>query len=146
MNTEIANRNSVNEEQKNNNIIFATGRRKEAIARVRLIPQGKGKILINGRDYLNYFCTIEQRMQVKKPIVAANVENKIDILANVKGGGLTGQAGAVSLGIARCLANLDPQLRAILRKEDLLTRDPRAKERKKYGRKGARKRFQWTKR
>jgi small subunit ribosomal protein S9 len=126
--------------------ISATGRRKESVARVRLIPQGKGRIIINGRDYLNYFPTIDQRIQVEKPIKVAEVEGKVDIIAKVEGGGLSGQAGAVSLGIARCLVEWDSNLRSILRKEDLLTRDPRAKERKKYGRRGARRRFQWTKR
>ena len=124
----------------------ATGRRKEAVARVRVFPQGKGRITVNGRDFTAYFPTIDNMMQVKKSLLATELEQKIDVLANVRGGGISGQAGAVSLGISRCLVEWDPQLRAILRKEDLLTRDPRAKERKKYGRKGARRRFQWTKR
>ena len=127
-------------------IFSATGRRKEAVARVRVIPQGKGRVVVNGRDYLNYFSTIDNRVQVKKPLVVAELEGKIDVLANVRGGGTSGQAGAISLGISRCLVEWDPQLRLILRREDLLTRDPRAKERKKYGRKGARRQFQWTKR
>ncbi|NQT28870.1 MAG: 30S ribosomal protein S9 [Candidatus Omnitrophica bacterium] len=125
---------------------MATGRRKEAGARVRFILKGKGKILINGRTLENYFSTIDNRMQVKKPLAVAELQDKVDILANVDGGGVSGQAGAVSLGISRCLLEWNPQLRALLRREDLLTRDPRAKERKKYGRKGARRRFQWTKR
>jgi len=124
----------------------ATGRRKESVARVRVIPEGSGKILVNGRDFDNYFSTIDNLMQIKKALILTELEGKIDVLANVSGGGVTGQAGAVSLGISRCLVEWNPQLRAILRKEDLLTRDPRAKERKKYGRKGARRRFQWTKR
>ena len=85
-------------------------------------------------------------MQVKKALVVASLDSKVDVLANVRGGGISGQAGAVSLGISRCLVEWDPQLRSKFRREDLLTRDPRAKERKKYGRKGARRRFQWTKR
>lgn len=124
----------------------ATGRRKRAIARVRVVSQGKGKILINKMDYNTYFSGVEQKMQVKRPLLVSGMEDKVDILASVNGGGINGQAGAVSLGISRCLVEFNPELRSSLRKEDLLTRDPRAKERKKYGRKGARRRFQWTKR
>ena len=127
-------------------IFMATGRRKEAVARVRFFPKGEGKIVINGRDFKDYFSTVDNVVQVKKPLVVAELEGKIDVSANVRGGGSGGQAGAVSLGISRCLVEWNPQLRASLRREDLLTRDPRAKERKKYGRKGARRRFQWTKR
>ena len=126
--------------------LMATGRRKEAVARVRIFPEGEGKISINGRECADYFATVDNIMQVKKPLRVAELDGKINVSANVRGGGVSGQAGAVSLGIARCLINLDPQLRSTLRREDLLTRDPRAKERKKYGRKGARRRFQWTKR
>jgi len=132
--------------KKEKQLFLATGRRKESVARVKIIPEGSGKILVNGRDLSNYFSTIDNLMQIKKPLILAELEDKIDVLANVRGGGVTGQAGAVSLGISRCLVEWNPQLRSILRKEDLLTRDPRAKERKKYGRKGARRRFQWTKR
>ena len=131
---------------KDKEIFMATGRRKKAVARVRFIPNEKGKILINGREVEKYFFTIDNIMQVKKPLVVTELQGKIDISANVDGGGVGGQAGAVSLGISRCLVEWNPQLRALLRREDLLTRDPRAKERKKYGRKGARRRFQWTKR
>jgi len=134
------------ETNKDKEIFMATGRRKEAVARVRFILKGKGKILINGRDIEKYFSTIDNIMQVKKPLAVTELQGKIDIFANVDGGGISGQAGAVSLGISRCLVEWNPQLRALLRREDLLTRDPRAKERKKYGRKGARRRFQWTKR
>ncbi len=134
------------EKEKIKETFMATGRRKEAVARVKFFPQGKGKISINGKSFENYFSTIDNIMQVRKPLVAAELEGKIDISANVNGGGVNGQAGAVSLGISRCLLEWNPQLRALLRREDLLTRDPRAKERKKYGRKGARRRFQWTKR
>ena len=108
--------------------LIATGRRKEAIARVIVNLQGQGKIFVNGRDFTDYFTTVDQRMLVKRPLI------------------LTETDGALSLGIARCLVEWNPQLRVALRREDLLTRDPRAKERKKYGRKGARRRFQWTKR
>ena len=134
------------ETNKDKEIFMATGRRKEAVARVRFIPKGKGKIVINGRDIEKYFSTIDHRMQVKKALVVTELQGKVDILANTDGGGVGGQAGAVSLGISRCLVEWNPQLRTLLRREDLLTRDPRAKERKKYGRKGARRRFQWTKR
>ena len=134
------------EKVKAKEIFLATGRRKEAVARVRFFPQGKGKITVNGRDFVKYFSTIDNMMQVKKSLLVAELEGKVDISANVSGGGISGQAGAVSLGISRCLIEWNPQLRTALKREDLLTRDPRAKERKKYGRKGARRRFQWTKR
>jgi len=131
---------------KQKEMLTATGRRKKAVARVRVLPKGKGRIVINGKDFTNYFVTVDNVAQVKKPLTVAELEGKIDVLANVRGGGVSGQAGAVSLGISRCLVEWNPQLRAAFRREDLLTRDPRAKERKKYGRKGARRRFQWTKR
>ena len=124
----------------------ATGRRKEAVARVTMFLQGTGKITVNGKDFADYFATVDNIMQVKKPIETIETDQKLDVVANVNGGGKSGQAGAVSLGISRCLLAMNPQSRATLRREDLLTRDPRAKERKKYGRKGARRRFQWTKR
>lgn len=139
-----------NEEKKDNKKekqqFLTTGRRKEAVARVRLIVPGKGSILINGKDYKGYFPTIEQQMRINKPLSLTAVSDKVDIRARVQGGGISGQAGAVSLGIARALVEYNPEFRPVLRKEDFLTRDPRAKERKKYGRKGARRRFQWTKR
>jgi small subunit ribosomal protein S9 len=131
---------------KTKEVFMATGRRKDAIARVRMFTQGKGKISVNGREYTDYFSTIDNIMQVKKALLVTELDGKIDIAARVNGGGVSGQAGALSLGIARCLVDWNPQLRVALRREDLLTRDPRAKERKKYGRKGARRRFQWTKR
>ncbi|MDD4294252.1 MAG: 30S ribosomal protein S9 [Candidatus Omnitrophica bacterium] len=128
-------------------VYIATGRRKEAIARVRVKPNGKGKITVNGRDYDKYFCTIDQQMQIIKPFnVLEQQDQKFDVTINVSGGGNSGQAGAVCLGISRCLVEMDPALRPVLRKEDLLTRDPRVRERKKFGHKGARKSFQWTKR
>ncbi|MFA6281780.1 MAG: 30S ribosomal protein S9 [Candidatus Omnitrophota bacterium] len=132
--------------QADTKIIAATGRRKDSVARVRLITEGQGKVTINGRDLTDYFKTIDQLLQVKKPFSVVGLENKFDVLANVNGGGINGQAGAISLGISRALLILNPELRATLRKDNLLTRDPRSKERKKYGRKGARRRFQWTKR
>lgn len=133
-------------QDKNNNFFLTTGRRKEAQARVKLIPGGSGKITVNGKDFATYFSTIDNQIQVKKALITVKRSEDIDIKAKVKGGGISGQAGAVSLGIARALVELEPELRVTLRKGDLLTRDPRAKERKKYGRKGARRRFQWTKR
>lgn len=127
-------------------VILTTGRRKTAVARVRVYPQGKGIIKINGRELNDYFPSLLYQSMVKKPLVITEMIGKVDIKAKVEGGGIGGQAGAVSLGIARGLVEVDPNLRGILRKEDLLTRDPRAKERKKYGRRGARRSFQWTKR
>lgn len=126
-------------------VTWATGRRKEAIARVRLLP-GQGAITINDRPLEDYFVRGLYQLQVRQPLQTVEALNKFNVIARVEGGGLTGQAGAVRLGIARALAAADPALRPPLRKGGFLTRDPRAKERKKYGQKGARKRFQWTKR
>jgi len=123
----------------------ALGRRKESVARVSLLA-GKGDILINGRSYEKYFLRETDRIVIKQPLAITNSIDKYDITANIKGGGLTGQAGALRLGIARTLVLAQPELKDLLRKEGFLTRDPRMKERKKYGQKGARKRFQWTKR
>ena len=125
--------------------IWATGRRKEAIARVRLVP-GPGEIVVNRRPYDDYFPRETWRLAIRQPLVLTHQLGKHNVCVNVEGGGLTGQAGAVCLGIARAVVRLDPALRSTLRSAGLLTRDPRAKERKKYGQKGARKRFQWTKR
>jgi len=125
--------------------VFATGRRKEAIARVRVIP-GTGTILVNNHSYEDHFPRETLRLAVRQPLLVTHQLGKHDVFANVQGGGLTGQAGAVRLGIARALVAFDPALRQSLRGAGLLTRDPRMKERKKYGQKGARKRFQWTKR
>ena len=125
--------------------IWATGRRKEAVARVRLMP-GDGVITVNKRDYENYFPREALRISIRQPLVVTHHLGQHNVHANIVGGGLTGQAGALRLGIARALLEIDPTLRAALRGAGLLTRDPRAKERKKYGQKGARKRFQWTKR
>jgi small subunit ribosomal protein S9 len=123
----------------------ALGRRKESVARVTLKP-GKGEIVVNKRPYEKYFLRETDRIIIKQPLVAAGNADKYDILANIRGGGLTGQAGALRLGISRALALAESGLKDMLRKQGFLTRDPRAKERKKYGQKGARKRFQWTKR
>lgn len=121
------------------------GRRKEAIARVRVFS-GTGTITVNGKPSDTYFLRETDKIIIKQPLVVTNNLAKFDIMANIRGGGPTGQAGALRLGIARALAEIDPALKDLLRKQGFLTRDPRAKERKKYGQKGARKRFQWTKR
>lgn len=123
----------------------ATGRRKEAVARVELVP-GKGKIMVNNQELNDYFIRETDRIIIKQPLETTNNLDKYDICIKVRGGGLAGQAGAVRHGISRALALADAILREPLRKGGFLTRDPRMKERKKYGRKGARKRFQWTKR
>ncbi len=126
-------------------ILSATGRRKESVARVRLVP-GNGAIRVNRRTCEDYFPRETLRLAIKEPLLLTRLLGKYDVLANVQGGGMTGQAGAIRLGIARALAGLDAAYRVSLRGAGLLTRDPRMKERKKYGQKGARKRFQWTKR
>ena len=125
--------------------LMATGRRKESIARVRLVA-GTGTILINHRAYEEYFPREALRLAIRSPLLLTHQLGKYNVMVNVEGGGLTGQAGAICLGIARVLAGLDQAHRVALRGAGLLTRDPRMKERKKYGQKGARKRFQWTKR
>lgn len=123
---------------------WGTGRRREAVARVRLVP-GSGKITVNRRSLENYFPREADRIAVRSPLDLLE-ESTFDIHANVGGGGLSGQSGAIRMGIARALASTSEVHRLALRKAGMLTRDPRMKERKKYGQKGARKRFQWTKR
>jgi len=127
------------------NEFLGTGRRKTAVARVRLCS-GTGKVTVNGRPLENYFCVEDQRAAVLLPLVKTDSANKFDVRVSVSGGGPTGQAGAVRHGIARALLKVDLNLRPILKAEGLLTRDPRMKERKKYGQPGARKRFQYSKR
>ena len=122
-----------------------TGRRKTSVARVRLAA-GSGKVLINGRALENYFLTDSLRGVAMQPLALTESLTKFDIRVNVTGGGISGQAGAVRLGIARALLKVDANLRPTLKAEGLLTRDPRMKERKKYGQPGARKRFQYSKR
>jgi small subunit ribosomal protein S9 len=124
---------------------LGTGRRKTAVARVRL-ASGSGKITVNGRALENYFLVDTQRMHMMQPLVATDTANKYDVRVNVSGGGPNGQAGAVRHGIARALIEADANLRPTLKAQGLLTRDPRMKERKKYGQPGARKRFQFSKR
>lgn len=127
-------------------IVFnALGRRKRASARVRIIP-GTGKITVNGKDHEEFFPTEQAQRAVVAPLVAAEKQESFDVIARVAGGGITGQAGAVSLGIARALQKYDAELRAPLKKNGLLRRDPREKERKKAGQPGARKKFQFSKR
>ena len=124
---------------------LGTGRRKTAVARVRLAA-GSGKITINGRPIENYFQLETQRSHSLQPLAATDSTNKFDVRVNVKGGGPNGQAGAVRHGLARALIEADANLRPTLKALGLLTRDPRMKERKKYGQPGARKRFQYSKR
>ncbi|TMQ48010.1 MAG: 30S ribosomal protein S9 [Candidatus Eisenbacteria bacterium] len=124
---------------------MGTGRRKTSIARVRLAA-GTGKRTVNGRDLDQYFARLALSRIATQPLVASNTLDRYDLVANVRGGGLTGQAGAISLGIARALLRIDATLRGMLGKEGLLTRDARMKERKKYGQAAARKRFQFSKR
>lgn len=124
---------------------LGTGRRKTAVARVRL-ASGSGKITINGRPMEKYFLTEDQRAAVAQPLKVTDSTAKFDVRVNVQGGGPNGQAGAVRHGIARALLTVDAAMRPALKAEGLLTRDPRMRERKKYGQPGARKRFQFSKR
>ncbi len=125
--------------------IHATGKRKSAIARVYLRP-GNGQILVNQRNFEEYFPMETTRNLVKKPLQLVNVGPDLDIVVNVRGGGLEGQAGAVKHALSRALVVFNPELRAILKKAGLLTRDARIKERKKYGLRGARRGCQYSKR
>lgn len=124
---------------------YGTGKRKSATARVFLMP-GEGQIVVNHVDFQEYFHNRTQQVVVLQPLAETENNDKFDVYVNVKGGGYTGQAGAVRLGIARALLQFDPDLRATLKKAGLLRRDQRVKERKKYGQPGARKRFQFSKR
>ena len=125
---------------------WGTGRRKKAIARVRLVPAGSGAIIINARALEEYFPMGTLQYIVKQPLNEVGAEGKYDVLVNVAGGGYTGQAGAIKLGIARALLEAEPDSRPALKKAGFLTRDPRAKERKKYGLKKARRAPQFSKR
>jgi small subunit ribosomal protein S9 len=124
---------------------LGTGRRKTSVARVRL-SSGSGKVTVNGRAFETYFPTDSLRMVVQQPFVVTNMTDKFDVRVNVTGGGPAGQAGAVRHGISRALLLADAALRPSLKAVGLLTRDPRMRERKKYGQPGARKRFQFSKR
>lgn len=131
----------MNREERN----YGTGRRKTSVARVWL-TQGDGNITINKKAVGDYFTRETDIYALKEPLTLTNVEKRYDIFATVKGGGLSGQAGALTQGITKALIHSDPSLRLILKRAGLLTRDSRIKERKKYGQKGARKKFQFSKR
>jgi len=124
---------------------YGTGRRKTSVARVWLRPGG-GRIVVNRRTFEDYFPRETLRMIIAQPLQVTNTAGQFDVLANVSGGGPTGQAGALRHGIARALASYDAELRPALKKAGLLTRDPRMRERKKYGQPGARQKFQYSKR
>ncbi|MCH1626049.1 30S ribosomal protein S9 [Fredinandcohnia quinoae] len=124
---------------------YGTGRRKSSVARVRLVP-GNGSIIINDREIADYIPFEALREVVKQPLVATETTGSYNVLVNVNGGGYTGQAGAIRHGIARALLQVDPEYRGTLKAAGLLTRDPRMKERKKYGLKGARRAPQFSKR
>ena len=124
---------------------YGTGRRKTSTARVFLRP-GKGAVTVNSRPFEEAFPTETLRSQIRQPLLLTETADKFDVLATIRGGGLSGQAGALRLGIARALIEYNAELRQRLKKAGFLTRDPRVKERKKYGQPGARKRFQFSKR
>jgi small subunit ribosomal protein S9 len=124
---------------------YGTGRRKTSIARV-FLRSGAGRVLVNGKPLAQYFSSPKWRKQAREPLEFLGVADRYDASITVRGGGSGGQAGAVRMGLSRALALAQPSLRVKLRQNGFLTRDPRMKERKKYGQKGARKRFQWTKR
>ena len=132
--------------QSKNPYMYGTGRRKSSVARVHLFPGGTGSITINGRDIDDYFGLETLKLIVRQPLVTTNTLGKVDIVATVTGGGVTGQAGAIRLGIARSLIEIDPELRPVLKKAGFLSRDAREKESKKYGLKKARKAPQYSKR
>lgn len=126
-------------------IYMATGRRKTSIARVRIVP-GSGSITVNGKSVEEYFGRKTLQMIINQPFVLTNNSGRFDVSVNVDGGGLSGQAGAVKHGITLSLLRFNPELRAVLKKAGFITRDSRAKERKKYGQRAARARFQFSKR
>jgi len=126
---------------------WGTGRRKSAVARVRLIPEGEGNIIINKRTIDEYFGGLEiVKLIVRQPLELTGTGSKYDIYVNIRGGGYTGQAGAIRHGISRALVLAEPETKSALKKQGFLTRDPRMKERKKYGLKGARRALQFSKR
>ena len=128
-----------------NTVFYGTGRRKSSVARVRLVP-GKGNVTINKRDLDDYFGLETLKVIVRQPLTLTDTAAKFDVIANVNGGGFTGQAGAIRHGIARALLEVDAEYRGALKKAGFLTRDPRMKERKKYGLKAARRAPQFSKR
>ncbi|HIY33194.1 MAG TPA: 30S ribosomal protein S9 [Candidatus Evtepia faecavium] len=125
---------------------YGTGRRKSSVARVRVFPNGTGTITINGRDIDDYFGLETLKLIVRQPLDATDTLGKVDIVATVTGGGVTGQAGAIRHGISRALLEMNAELRPVLKAAGFLTRDPRMKERKKYGLKAARRAPQFSKR
>jgi small subunit ribosomal protein S9 len=127
------------------NQFLGTGRRKSSVARV-ILTSGSGKFLINGREFENYIPSAATRLDVSQPLVLTETDGKYDISVNVHGGGITGQAGAIRLGITRALLEVNPEFRKVLKPAGLVTRDPRSKERKKYGLKAARRAPQFSKR
>ncbi len=131
--------------KKDNIVFYGTGRRKNAIARVRVM-EGTGKITINGKDIDEFFGLETLKVIVRQPLTVTNTTSKYDVIANVKGGGFTGQAGAIRHGLARALNEANAEFRPVLKQNGFLTRDPRMKERKKYGLKKARKAPQFSKR
>ena len=131
--------------KKDNIVFYGTGRRKNAIARVRVM-EGTGKITINGKDIDEFFGLETLKVIVRQPLTVTNTTSKYDVIANVRGGGFTGQAGAIRHGLARALNEANAEFRPILKQNGFLTRDPRMKERKKYGLKKARKAPQFSKR
>lgn len=133
------------EEHMEGPVYFATGRRKDATASVRLMP-GTGQITVNGKTAADYLARPTLVMMVEQPLKLTEAAGTVDVAANCKGGGLSGQAGALRLGIARALTQMNPDHRTILKTAGFLTRDPRMVERKKYGQPGARKKFQFSKR
>ena len=132
--------------QSKNPYMYGTGRRKSSVARVHLFPNGTGKITVNGRDIEEYFGLETLKMVVRQPLNATNTLGKVDIVATVEGGGVSGQAGALRHGISRALLLVDPEFRPILKKAGFLTRDPRLKARKKHGLKAARRARQFSNR
>lgn len=126
-------------------VVNTIGRRKSAVARIYIV-EGKGNITVNKRDFSKFFPTKQLHNRIMEPLVLVELTNKYDIKANLKGGGVNGQADALRLAIARALVKIDPELRPVLRSNGYLTRDPRQVERKKPGQPGARKKFQFSKR
>ena len=132
--------------QSKNPYKYGTGRRKSSVARVHLFENGSGNITINGRDIEEYFGLETLKMVVRQPLAATDLVGKVDIICTVEGGGVSGQAGAIRHGVARALLGVNPEFRATLKAAGFLTRDPRMKERKKYGLKAARRAPQFSKR
>ena len=126
-------------------VIHKIGRRKTAVARV-YVAEGNGKITVNKKDMADYFTTATLQYKINQPLALTNNDGNFDITVNVYGGGITGQAEAIRLGLSRAMCELDPENRLVLKPEGLLTRDPRMVERKKFGQKKARKKFQFSKR